>query len=84
MISVGDFFDHLRGDDGLDNKIVGLHLACPDAVGDDVVEEEQAGLVTVDEHPFAPVVLAGHAHTIGIGVGSHHDVGIQCLCISQS
>ena len=42
---------------------------------DDVVEENQARLVTVDVGPHSAVVLAGHAHAVGIGVGRHHEVG---------
>ena len=36
-------------------------------------------MVTVDEHPFAFVVLASHAYAIGVGIGRHHNIGIQFL-----
>lgn len=42
----------------------------------DVVEEEQYGLVPVDQYKFAFVVFHGNANAVGIRVGCHHQVGI--------
>ncbi len=46
----------------------------------DVIKEEQAGLVSVDKYPFSFTVFASHAYTVGIGVGSHYDIGIYLFC----
>ena len=68
IVLIGNLLDHLSGNDGLHNKVVRLHLTHLNAVGDDVVEEQQASLVAVDEHPFTLIVLASHTHTVGIRV----------------
>ena len=38
-----------------------------------------AGLVAIDEHPLALVVLAGDTYAVSVGVRSHHEVGINLL-----
>ena len=63
-------------------KSVGVHLAGCDTVLDDIVQEEQAGLVTVNQHPFALVVLASHTYAVGIRVACHHDVASIFLASS--
>ena len=84
MVLVGNRLDEFGRHDGLHHKLVAFHLAHGNAVLDDVVEEEQTRLVTIDEHPLALVVLARHTYAVSIGVGSHHNVGIQLLCQRNS
>ena len=79
MVLLGDFADEFCRDDGLDDKLVALHLSLRNAVLDDVIEENHARLVAIDEHPFAFAVFAGHAHAVGVGVACHYDVGINLL-----
>ena len=79
MVLVGNRLDEFGGHDGLHDKLVALHLALRLAVHDDVVKEDHAGLVTIYQNPLALVVLAGHAHAVSVGVGCHHDVGIDAL-----
>ena len=82
MVLIGNLLDNFRGNDSLHNEVVWFHLTRLDAVGDDVIEEKQASLVAVDKHPFALIVLASHAHAVGIGVGCHNDIGVNLLGIA--
>ena len=49
------------------------------AVHDDIIKEYHASLVTINQHPLALIVLASHAHAVGIRVRSHHYVSIDAL-----
>ena len=74
-----NFLDEFGCYDGLHHKLIALHLSLCLTVHDDVVEENHASLIAIDKHPFPLIVLAGHTHTVGIGVAGHHDVGIELL-----
>ena len=81
---VGNLLDNFCCDNGLDDEISRLEQSLSLAVGDDIIKEEQASLVTVDEHPFALVVFTGHTHAVGIWIRRHYNVCIQCLCVAYS
>jgi len=68
LVGIGDGFDELGGDNGLDHVLVALELAGFAPAGDEVIDKEQGGLVAVDQDPFAPVVLDGHTYAVGIRV----------------
>ena len=84
MVFVGDLLDDLGRYDGLHDEVGRLHLPHSLTVGDDIPQEDQTGLVAVDQHPFALAVLAGHADTVCIRVGSHQNISVKCLRITQS
>ena len=79
MVLVGNSFDQFSSYNCLHDKLIAFHLTHCDAVLDDIVQEEQTGLVTVDQYPFAFAVLTSHTHTVSIRVGSHHDISIDFL-----
>ena len=79
-----DLANHFRGDNRLHDEICRLEQALSLAVGDDIPQEDQTGLVAIDEHPFALIVLARHADTVSIGVRSHEDVSVELLSVAQS
>ena len=76
--------DKLGRHNGLDNKVSRLHLSGGLAVRNNVPQENHTCLIAVDEHPLALIVLASHAHSVGIRVARHQDIGIQFLRIAQA
>ena len=79
LVLIGNSFDELGSDNGLYDEIRRLHLAGCDTVLDDVVQENETSLVTINKHPLALIVLAGHTDTVGIRVTCHHDVSVNLL-----
>ena len=79
LVLIGNGLDKFGSHNGLYDKVRRLHLAGCDTVLDNIVQEEQASLVTVNQHPFALVVLASHTYAVGIRVACHHDVGVYLL-----
>ena len=79
LVLIGNSFDELGSDNGLYDEIRRLHLAGCDTVLDDVVQEKQASLIAVNQHPFAFVVLACHTHAVCIRITCHYDVCINLL-----
>ena len=64
-------------DNGLDEEVSRLELAEGYLVLNDVVAEHHAGLVSIDDGPFALVVAANDGKAVGIGVGCYDEVGIE-------
>ena len=83
VLLVGNLLDNFCSNDGLHDEVSRLHLAHRLTVLDDVIQEQQTCLVSVDENPLTLVVLARHTYTVGIGVAGHHDVSIHSLGITQ-
>ena len=79
-----DLANHFRGDNRLHDEICRLEQALSLAVGDDIPQEDQTGLVAIDEHPFALIVLARHADTVSIGVRSHENISVELFSVTQS
>ena len=48
------------------------------AIVGEPVHEQHAHLVTGEQH-VVPVVRDGRAHAVGVGVGGHHEVGLDLL-----
>ena len=79
-----DLANHLCGDDRLHDEVRRLEQALSLAVGDDIPQEDQTGLVTIDEHPLTLIVLASHTDAVCIRVRSHEDVCVELLSVAQS
>ena len=79
LVLVCHSLDEFGGHDGLHDEVVRLHLTHCNTVLDDVVQEDETSLVTIDKHPLALIVLAGHTDTVGIRVTCHHDVNVNLL-----
>ena len=79
LVLIGNGLDKFGSHNGLYDKVRRLHLAGCDTVLDDVVQEKQASLVAVYQHPFAFVVLACHTHAVCIRITCHYDVCINLL-----
>ena len=84
MLFFSNFANHFSRNNSLYNEVGRLHLAHFNTVSDDVIEENETSLVTINQNPFALVVLTSHSHTVGIGIGSHHNICIERLSITQS
>ena len=79
-VALGHLAGHLGGDDGLDgNGILGqsagtLHGA------DEVIQQQNTGLVAGDGAELAGLVPDHDAHAVTVGVGAQHKVHIVFLC----
>ena len=76
---VGNLLDDLSGHNRLDDEVSRLHKSFCLAVRDDVPQEDQCCLVSVDKLPLALVILASHANAVGIRVAGHKDVSVNLL-----
>ena len=79
MVLFSDLTDNFGSNDSLNDEFVTLHLTHSDTVLDDVIQEDQTSLVTVDKYPFAIAVFTSHTYTVSVRVGSHNDVCIYFL-----
>ena len=77
VVLLGNLGNNLGSNDSLDEEVGWLKLAELLLVFDDIVAEHHGSLVAVDDHPLALVVAANDSQTVGIRVGSHHEVGIK-------
>ncbi len=77
VVLLGHLGNNLGSNDSLNEEVGRLKLAELLLVFDDVVAEHHGSLVAVDDHPLALVVTANDSQTVGIRVGSHHEVGIK-------
>ena len=50
------------------------------AVHDNVVKENHASLVAVNQYPLSLIILASHAYAVSVRVRGHYDVSINALC----
>ena len=83
LLFVCNLLDDFSGHDSLHDKVTLLHLVHRLSVGDDIIEEEQTGLVTVDENPLALIILACHTYAVSIRVAGHDDICIHGLSITE-
>ena len=79
VVLVSNSLDEFCSYDSLHAEVSILHLTCSDAVLDDVVQEDQSSLVTVDEYPFALIILTSHTYAVSIRVSSHYDISVDLL-----
>ena len=74
---ISNLAQHLTRYDGLHEVVLRTHLAQTLHCLDVVVSEHHAGLVSVDNRPFAILIAADDSQTVSIGVAGNHKVGIQ-------
>ncbi len=78
IVLVGDRLDGFGGDDCLYDIFVACQTAEFGVTGHDVVEQDHHDLVAVDQNVFTFGVAEHTSDSVGIGVGSHDQVGL-CL-----
>ena len=83
-ITLCDSLDCLGCYDCLDYIFLTVHLVQLFPAGDQVINEHQGCLVTVQQYPFALIVLNGRANTVSVRVGSHNQLGVGCFRLLDS
>ena len=83
MLFVCNLLDNFRCYNSLYDEVSRLHQSLGLTVAYDVIEEQKACLVAVDEYPFTLVVLASHAHTVGIRVARHDNISVNFFRVTQ-
>ena len=74
---ISNLAQHLTRYDGLHEVVLRTHLSEAFHRLDVVVSEHHAGLVSVDNRPFAILIAANDSQTVSIRVAGNHKVGIQ-------
>ena len=78
-VLLGNLLNQLGGHDGLHQELVAFQLAEFFLIGDDVPGKHHAGLVSIEDFPFALWVAADDSEAVCVGVRSNDEVGVQ-LC----
>ena len=76
--------NNLCCNNGLYDKVCWLHLAHSLTISNNIPQEDQASLVTINKYPFAITILTSHTYTVSIWVRSHQDISIESLRITQT
>ena len=79
MVLICDRFNQFRSNDSLHNEIIILHLTHRNTILYYIIQEQQTGLVTIDQHPFSFVIFTSHTYTVSIRITSHYNVGVNFL-----
>ena len=69
---------------GLHNEVIRLHLTHCNTILDDIIQEDQTSLVTIDKYPLTLIIFTSHTYTVSIGVAGHYDISIDLLRQSDS
>ena len=77
MILIGNLLDQFGSNDSFHTKFITGHFAQFIILSDDVIKIHQTSLVTINQYPFAFIVLTSDTYAVGIRVGSHYKVGIN-------
>ena len=81
---LGDGPDQFGGDDGLDGELLAGKTSVLLPLRQQVIDEERAGHVAVEQLHLAVVVADGDTHAVGVGVGGEDEVGTDFIGLADS